>query len=116
MSYACGYIVYGYVFDKQSEVEVLESIEYDENIADEQYKELEEFIEVPYNGGGGSFGYVGKVIKCVDECANYNMADITSFVVTPELKSEIDEMLDKSPDYIKNMCVNRGLFLTWGSS
>lgn len=114
MSYACGYIVYGYAVSDNADV--IDKIEEDENISDERYGKIAEFAQRPYNGGCDGFGYVGKVIKLVDECSNYNMSDIVNFEVTPELDAEIDEMLELLPDYVTDVLGERGVWLTWGSS
>ena len=77
MSYACGYIVYGYAVSEG--VDQLQAIEEDESITDERYGDISEFLELPYNGGGDGFGYVGKVIMHVDECRNYDLTRLLGF-------------------------------------
>ena len=116
MSYACGYIVYGYAFDQGEPLQICQGFEEDESITDAEWEFIDKNVQMPYCGGGDGMAYIGKDVKFIDECGKVDLTELTNFVVTPELDAEVDEIVAQLPEKIKPFLTERKLWLAWGSS
>lgn len=117
--YAIGQVVYGYACD-QKFVDALEALEED---MDSDWYEGEnglvyDVINQPYSGGGHTATYVGVDIHMIDECHDIDImkTPIASFQESHELMEQVDEMVNKLPDSLKELLGERSLHIVWSSS